>query len=329
MKSRIALPTLIVSAGLAGLHAPALAENVPSVEPEATSPAADNAPGFLGVAVAETLAPPNAGPGVPGTVLVVSDVMPESPADAAGLRSGDVLLKVDGQLLLHPTQLTRLVPTYPAGQEIDLTILRGGEQIKQKAILAERPVQLAEPPAAFPRAEVVPFAEWEAVPFEFQPNDLQNDLREMRERMDRQFEQMRQMFRDGLGEGWPADQAWEDGDPIKLDFDFELGDLPDNMGQKVTILQDNKHKLTITQTAETRLLNATDAEGNVLFDGPIDTQEQLDAVPEDIRKKIPERGLNMPLQFRELMPDGWPHPHQRPDNNPPQEPEATPNLKAV
>ncbi|MBB6431477.1 S1C family serine protease [Algisphaera agarilytica] len=319
MKSRFAVPTLIISAGLAGLHTAALAEDVPAIEPEAQPQAdpaaADNAPGFLGVAVAETLAPPNAAPETPETVLVVSHVLPGSPADAAGLRSGDLLLKFDGQVMLHPTQLTRLVPTYPAGQEVELTLLRDGEQLSQPATLAERPAELGDRPAVAPRIEQPPFAEWEALPFELQPNNLQHDLQEMQQRMDRQFEQIWQIFREGLGEGWPGDDLWDNGDPIKLDFDLDLNNLPGNFGQSVTVLQDMAHKLTITQNQDGRHLKATDLEGNTLFEGPIDTTEQLNAVPEDIRTKIPEPGDNAMPELRRIVPENWPPFRQeRPDN---------------
>ncbi|MEM9916143.1 MAG: PDZ domain-containing protein [Planctomycetota bacterium] len=312
MKNRLALPTLILVTGVAGLSLYAYGD---SAAPQATPPQAaaeqtpaDNIAGFLGVAVAESLAPQDAGPDVPRTVLLISDVMLDSPADAAGLRSGDVLLNIDGQVMLHPVQLTRLVAMHPAGQEVELTILRDGQPQTLTATLGERPDGLAPSPQFHPEANLraVPGL-WDFEqndrpmnprPLELAPLDLQGDLRDMQQRMDRQFEQMRQMFQQGMDEGWPGGDLWEHADPIQLDFNLDA--MPG--GQQVTVLQDQDHKLTVTQNTNGRHLQATDTQGNVLFDGPIDTPEQLQAVPEELRDKLPQPGEINLRGFPQLGP---------------------------
>ena len=51
-------------------------------------------------------------------------------------------------------------------------------------------------------------------------------------------------------------------------------------------IHDGEHDLKISTRAGKRHLVAKDSGGKVLFDGPIDTDEQLKAVPEPIRKKV-------------------------------------------
>ena len=72
-------------------------------------------------------------------------------------------------------------------------------------------------------------------------------------------------------------------------------------GQNVKIVvADNEHTLTITVKDGARTLLATDKEGAVIHEGPIDTQEQIDALPEVIREKV--RKINEESSTEEAEP---------------------------
>ena len=53
-----------------------------------------------------------------------------------------------------------------------------------------------------------------------------------------------------------------------------------------TCFADGEHTLTITVTDGKKHLVAKDKHGKTLFDGPINTDEELKAVPEAIRDKL-------------------------------------------
>ncbi|MDP7293812.1 MAG: PDZ domain-containing protein [Vicinamibacterales bacterium] len=57
---------------------------------------------------------------------VVESVTDDSPADAAGVRAGDVILGFDGERVRSARQLTRLVRETPVGRAVDLTVQRAG-----------------------------------------------------------------------------------------------------------------------------------------------------------------------------------------------------------
>ena len=57
----------------------------------------------------------------------ISEVTPGSPADTAGLQSGDVITKVDGVILADPTALIVSIRANAPGDTIELTVLRNGE----------------------------------------------------------------------------------------------------------------------------------------------------------------------------------------------------------
>lgn len=71
-------------------------------------------------------------PGVPA-------VVPDSAADKAGLREGDIILAVDGTELDRNNPLTSVIRKKRVGQEVELTILRGDEEFTATATLTEVP----------------------------------------------------------------------------------------------------------------------------------------------------------------------------------------------
>jgi serine protease Do len=65
---------------------------------------------------------------------LVADVVEASPAERAGLRTGDVILSVSGQRLDDPKDLPRIIAGTSAGTELEMTILRTG---KERSITVE------------------------------------------------------------------------------------------------------------------------------------------------------------------------------------------------
>ena len=96
--------------------------------------------GFLGV-TAQDITPSLAeGLGVaPRAGALVADVQPGSPAEKAGLASGDIITAVDGQKVEDANRLTFAVGAIPPGTAVELQILRDGKASTLKATTAERP----------------------------------------------------------------------------------------------------------------------------------------------------------------------------------------------
>jgi serine protease Do len=68
----------------------------------------------------------------------VTEVMKDSPAEKAGLRKGDVILRFDGESVTSVRKLTRLVSESSADQTVRLTISRGGAEQEVTATLSKR-----------------------------------------------------------------------------------------------------------------------------------------------------------------------------------------------
>ncbi len=71
-------------------------------------------------------------------VIVYGAPLSGSPADEAGLKNADVIIKVDGLILGSEQNLTYLVQEKFPGDQINLTVLRQGKEIEFNIILEEK-----------------------------------------------------------------------------------------------------------------------------------------------------------------------------------------------
>jgi serine protease Do len=71
--------------------------------------------------------------------VILSDVEPLSPAEAAGIASGDVVVSIDGKTLRDARDLALAVFQRSPGDEMHLEIERGGERISKVVALLDRP----------------------------------------------------------------------------------------------------------------------------------------------------------------------------------------------
>lgn len=93
---------------------------------------------FLGVETAPAGRALSTQLGLPrDTGLVVTHVSENSPASGV-LKEDDVLIKLDDQLLINMPQLGVLIRSRKEGDEVKLTVIRGGKEITVKAKLAMR-----------------------------------------------------------------------------------------------------------------------------------------------------------------------------------------------
>ena len=83
-----------------------------------------------------------------GFGLVVDYVEPNSPAATAGVQQNDILKMLNDQILIEPSQLRKLLQTFPEGTEVTLTVLRKGQEQKLTAKLVRK--EVSQRRGAFP-----------------------------------------------------------------------------------------------------------------------------------------------------------------------------------
>jgi glutaredoxin 3 len=72
----------------------------------------------LGASIADAASQANKHPGIPASGAYVGRVRPNSVADRAGLRQGDVITALGGQPVSRAEDVHRLVPQMPRGRDV-------------------------------------------------------------------------------------------------------------------------------------------------------------------------------------------------------------------
>jgi serine protease Do len=76
---------------------------------------------------------------------LVSEVIPDSPAAAAGLKSGDIITAFDGKPVDSPSLLRNVVAEVPVGTTVKIEVLRDKKTVTLKAKIAEQPKDMDQP----------------------------------------------------------------------------------------------------------------------------------------------------------------------------------------
>ncbi len=77
--------------------------------------------------------------------VILEDVIPEGPAEQAGLKIGDIILSIDGKEIENPRQFESILYQHAAGESVKFIVLRG----KDKISLSVTPEQRVNDPYRF------------------------------------------------------------------------------------------------------------------------------------------------------------------------------------
>jgi hypothetical protein len=220
-----------------------------------------------------------------GLGLVVEYVEPNSPAASAGVQQNDILKMLNDQILIEPSQLRRLLQTFPEGTEVTLTILRKGKEQKITAKLAKKEVPQ--------RHSMIPGGnhDWR---WDF---DETGDVGE-------QMQELKEQLKEQLGDaqrgiiGGAVMQAHEAARRAREDARRAAGEIRilsrDNgalratkidLGNAQIVFSDDKGEMKLENVDGKKLLTVKDPQGKLLFSGPIESKEDLDKLPADVRER--------------------------------------------
>jgi len=96
--------------------------------------------GWLGISIQDLTDDLAAGFGAPGKGgVLVADVMKDSPAEAAGMKAGDIIIDFAGAPVKEVTDLQKRVAAVPPGRPIPMTVLRDRRPTKLTVKIGEQP----------------------------------------------------------------------------------------------------------------------------------------------------------------------------------------------
>jgi hypothetical protein len=243
----------------------------------------------------------------PGVGLLVTYITPDSPAAKAGLEKNDVLVAFDGQSLVHPAQLRKLVQVRKEGDKVELGLYRAG---KKQTVSAT----LAKPPPGFGLLENGDALKGDLAALSRQfctlpPGDAYRDLLnayrdalghvkidqgKVQEEVHRSMEQARKALQEALRYSTNAVSdatAKALRELQRMGIMTGMGVMTDDgatvtvrsSGTKVqsVVKSDDSGTIVIVSNPKPRL-TAHDKEGKLIFDGEIATPEQRAKVPPEL-----------------------------------------------
>lgn len=235
-----------------------------------------------------------------GVGLTVVQVDPDSAAGEV-MQTRDIIVKMDEQILIDPRQLAVLVRSHEPGEKVKFEIYRQGEKVVEEVELGEA----EELPQMQPRSYPAPS------PFgppaqQFPPIPRRNMGRGgngFMEEFQRDLEDRFRSFRESFGD---MDEMLE-----RL---RDQMDTSDPQGPQVQTQQHSTVDITqiingkryhYTRKDNDQHLEVIEADGKVVFDGPINTEEELEKVPQDALDFLDSIDIDVdyePKKETELIP---------------------------
>jgi len=220
-----------------------------------------------------------------GLGLVVDYVEPNSPAAAGGVQQNDILKMLNDQILIEPSQLRKLLQTFPDGTEVTLTVLRKGQEQKLSAKLAKKEVPQRH--HLFPGGN----RDWH---WDFdETGDLGDQMQDLKEQLKEQLgDAQRGIIRGAVMQAHEAarrakDDARRAADELRIFFE-DNGAMKASridLGKAQIVFSNDKGELKLENVDGKKLLTAKDRQGKLLFSGPVETEEDLARVPADVRER--------------------------------------------
>ena len=219
-----------------------------------------------------------------GLGLVVEYVVPDSPAATAGIQQNDILKMLNDQILIEPSQLRKLLQTFSDGADVTLTILRKGQEQKVtvKLIKKERPQRHSWTPGDKHEGH------WD---FD-DTGDFGEQMQGLKEQLQEQLGAQRGMIRGAVMKAHEAARrAREDARRAAREIRIlskDNGALKAtriDLGKAQIVFSDDKGEMKLENVDGKKLLTAKDPQGKLLFSGPVETKEDLDKMPADIRER--------------------------------------------
>src|SRR6266508_226415 len=100
--------------------------------------------GWLGVVIQDLTPELAAGFGVaPSSGVLVSEVIKGAPAEAAGIKAGDIIVQFDGAPMKEVTELQKRVAGVPPGRATPVMVVRDGKRTPLTVTLSEQPGEAA------------------------------------------------------------------------------------------------------------------------------------------------------------------------------------------
>jgi hypothetical protein len=285
--------SIVITAGIAFLSIAGFAQTPPAPAGPPVPPAPPETPDrhekipkvpvtFLGVETSEVPSVVSEQLGLAkGFGLVVDYVVPDGPAVAAGVQQNDIIKMLNDQILINPNQLSKLVRSFAEGTTVTLTVLRKGQEQKITVKLTKK--EVPERDSWFPEHR----HGWKGNFNDL--GDLGDQMRGLKEQLgDAQHGIIHDAVMKAHEEARRArDEARRAADEVRMwsRNDGGLKATKIDIGKAQIVFSDDKGEMKLETVDGKKLLTAKDPQAKLLFSGPVETKEDLDKLPPEVRQR--------------------------------------------
>src|SRR5678816_4552762 len=122
--------------------------------------------------------------------------------------------------------------------------------------------------------------------------DLKEQMQELKEQLKEQLGDQRGIIRDAVTQAHEAarrarDDARRAADQVRIFFedDGAVKASKIDLGKAQIVFSDDKGELKLANVDGRKLLTVKDPQGKLLFSGPVETKQDLDKMPPDVRER--------------------------------------------
>jgi len=240
----------------------------------------------------------------PGVGLVTTYVAPGSPAEKSGLQKNDVLVQFDDQSLVHPAQLRKLVRVRKEGDVVKLGYYRAGKRQTVSVTLGLTRVEqglwgdeahawkgnLKDLSKQLQDLHIDETVRDQMRMLRQSLGNIKIDQKEVQEDVRKGMEQARKAIEEAVRSvtnAEPLRKVLENLAHSGVIVDDKADVIVRSSGKNIRSMVKSDETGTIVIVSNPKLhLTAHDKEGKLLFDGPVESEEERAKVPQDLWKRV-------------------------------------------
>src|SRR5262249_55510575 len=196
----------------------------------------------------------------------------------------DILKMLNEQILIEPSQLRKLLQTFPDGTQVTLTVLRKGQEQKITVKLAKKE-----------RLQRHGWSQGDKHDWDWDVDNAGNlgeQMQDLKDQLKQQLGAQRGAIRGAVMKAHEAArQARQDARRAAREIRIlskDNGTLKAtriDLGKAQIVFADDKGEMKVENVDGKKILTAKDPQGKLLFSGPVETKEDRDKMPADVRER--------------------------------------------
>lgn len=208
--------------------------------------------------------------------FIFQRVVKDTPASEAGLKKYDILLKINNEVVDSTQPLSSTIKNFKPEDKLTLNLMRAGKVMDLEVTLGETVPQMALSDMK-DQIKLI-------MPEKGQNDDVQIHILENMEH----FKELQKKIQESFNgqNGMITEQMQQALEQIARANENAQNFKFNSSMSTVMSSSDGEHSITITVKDGNKKAKVLDASGKVVFEGDINTDVELEAVPGEIREKV-------------------------------------------